>query len=192
MSLLAQKLTQRVFTVKRSLLKLIGAEYFVYDEANNLLFLAHQEGFKWKLAIDVYADQAKTQSLMSIRARQIVDFSAAYDIWDNTTNQGIGILQRKGWSSMVRDEWIICDPSGVQVATLIEDSMLLSILRRFADGLIPQNYDILINGQRVVDLRQNFNPFNYHLRCEVQGMIDNRLVLASAILLAAVEGKQRG
>lgn len=192
MSLLAQRLTQRIFTVKRSLLKLIGGEYFVFDEANNVMFLAHQEGFKLKLSIDVYGDQAKTQSLMSIRARQIVDFSAAYDIWDNTTNQGIGILQRKGWNSLVRDEWIICDPSGVQIATLIEDSMLLSLLRRFVENIIPQNYDILVNGQRVVDLRQNWNPFNYHLRCEVQGMIDNRLVLASAILLAAVDGKQRG
>ena len=174
------------------MLKLIGGEYFVYDEANNLMFLAHQEGFKWKLSIDVYPDQAKSQSLMSIRARQIVDFSAAYDIWDNTTNQAVGVLQRKGWSSLVRDEWIICDPSGAQIATLIEDSMLLSLIRRFVESIIPQNYDILVNGQRVVDLRQNWNPFNYHLRCEVQGMIDNRLVLASAILLAAVDGKQRG
>lgn len=193
MSDLAARLTQRQFVLKRSLLKLIGAEYFVHDTAGNVLFVAHQKGFKLKMEIDVYGDQAKTQSLMSIRARQIIDFSAAYDVWDNTTGQGVGVLQRKGWSSMLRDEWIVCNPQGAQVGTLIEDSMLMAVLRRFLSGLIPQNYDLLDgSGQRLVDLRQNFNPFSYHLNVDIQGMVDARMALAAAILLAAVEGRQSG
>jgi hypothetical protein len=51
-----------------------------------------------------------------------------------------------------------------------------------------------MEGRRVCDLRQNFNPFVYKLYVDfsenTNNALDVRLGLAMAVLLAAIEGKQ--
>ena len=42
--------------------------------------------------------------LLSIQARQIIDFSAAYDVYDGSTGSKVGALKRKGMKSILRDE----------------------------------------------------------------------------------------
>jgi hypothetical protein len=68
------------------------------------------------------------------------------------------------------------------------------LVRRFLLNLIPQNYDLLVDGRRVADFRQNFNPFSYHLNIDfsedTQGRVDRRLGIAAAVLIAAIEGRQ--
>jgi hypothetical protein len=131
---------------------------------------------------------------LSIQARQILDFSAAYDVVDSAMNQKVGTLRRKGWSSMLRDEWQVLDASDNQLGVLFEDSMGLALLRRFLLGsLLPQNYDIAFGEQRVADLKQRFNLFRYELDIDMSmsmGQLDPRMGIAAGILLAAVEGKQ--
>jgi hypothetical protein len=132
--------------------------------------------------------------LITIKARSIMDFSAAYDVYDSTTQQKVGMLKRKGLASIARDEWSVCDVNDVEYGKLIEDSMALALVRRLLTNLIPQNYDLLIGGQRVIDYRQNFNPFNYNLTIDRSfdktGQVDPRMVIACAVLLAAIEGRQ--
>jgi hypothetical protein len=189
---LASRLVQRNYVLKRSMIKLVGAEFFVYDTNGVLLLLAHKKGFKLKEEINIYTDQAKTNCVMQIRARQVLDFSASYDVYDTVTQQRVGVLQRKGWRAMVRDEWVVLNEGEQPIAQIIEDSLAMALLRRLLTNLIPQNYDMLVGTQRVVDFRQNFNPFSYHLNVEIQAPFDARLALAAAVLLAAVEGRQSG
>jgi hypothetical protein len=189
---LASRLVQRNYVLKRSMIKLVGAEFFVYDTNGVLLLLAHKKGFKLKEEINIYTDQAKTNCVMQIRARQVLDFSASYDVYDTVTQQRVGVLQRKGWRAMVRDEWVVLNEGEQPIAQIIEDSLVMALLRRLLTNLIPQNYDMLVGTQRVVDFRQNFNPFSYHLNVEIQAPFDARLALAAAVLLAAVEGRQSG
>lgn len=183
------------YLLKRKLLKLLGGAFMVYSPGGELVFYVEQKAFKLKEDIRVYGDEAKTQELLTIKARQIMDMSAAYDVVDATTGQKIGMLQRRGWKSIARDEWNVCNAQDVQFATLIEDNMVVALLRRLLTNLIPQNYDMLINNQRVVDYAQNFNPFNYHLKIDFtwdkMNQVDRRLGIASMILLAAIEGKQK-
>jgi hypothetical protein len=189
---LAQRISGNKFILKRSILKLVGGEYFIYDgSAAGLLLYAHQKGFKLKEEITIYGDASKSEPLMMITARSIIDFSAAYDIVDLTTNERVGVLQRKGFNSIIRDEWIILNGAEQQIGTLFEDSMAMALLRRFLSNLIPQNYDMLFGTNRVADFRQNFNPFSYQLNIEVLGPVDTRLVIAASVLLAAIEGRQR-
>ncbi len=185
------------YTLKRQLLKLVGNNFRIYDPAGQLVAFVNQKGFRLKEDIRVYSDEAATQEVMVIQARQIMDFSAAYDIWDSTTQTKIGAMRRKGWSSIIRDEWEVLDPMDQVIGTLIEDSIALALVRRFLSALVPQNYDmIMFDGRKVVDLKQNFNPFSYHLNIDFtmdpQATLDRRMGLAGAILLAAIEGKQRG
>ena len=184
------------YELKRKLFKLIGADFRIFDTAGNLVMFSHQKGFKLKEDIRVYTDETKQHEALVIQARQIMDFSAAYDVWDPRTNEKVGALKRKGWKSMIRDDWIVMDANDREIAVVIEDSMMLAMVRRFLSSLVPQNYDMLVNGtQKVADYHQHWNPWLYWLTMDFtmdsQNVVDHRLKIAMGILLAAIEGRQR-
>ena len=182
------------YLLHRQVFALTGKFRF-FDPSGNLVMFSEQKMFKLREDIRVYSDESKTQEVLSIKARQIIDFSAAYDVVDTAYNQKIGTLRRKGWSSMLRDEWQVLDANENQIGVLFEDSMGQALLRRFLLGsLLPQNYDITLGETRVADLRQNFNLFRYELNLDFSmdpsQKLDRRLGVAAGILLAAVEGRQ--
>ena len=105
------------------------------------------------------------------------------------------MLRRKGWRSLLRDEWEVLDANDQLRGMLFEDSVGLAMLRRFLLGsLLPQNYDLTLGETRVADLRQVFNPLRYELTLDFTmdplRTLDRRLGIAAGILLATVEGKQ--
>lgn len=182
------------YLLKRQVFALTGKFRF-YDPMENLIMFSEQKMFKLKEDIRVYSDETKTQEVLSIQARQIIDFSAAYDVVDTAMNQKVGTLRRKGWSSMLRDEWQVLDANDNQIGVLFEDSMGLAMLRRFLLGSwLPQNYDITFGEQRVADLKQRFNLFRYELDIDMSmnigKQLDPRMGIAAGILLAAIEGRQ--
>lgn len=181
------------YLLKRQVFALTGKFRF-FDPNGRLLLFSEQKMFKLREDIRVYSDESKAQEVLMIKARQIVDFSAAYDVVDTVMGQKVGALRRKGWASMLRDEWEVLDANDNMIGKLFEDSMGLALLRRFLTGLIPQNYDIVFGTERVADLKQNFNPFTYELNIDfsmdINHRLDRRLGLAAGILLAAVEGRQ--
>lgn len=187
-----------IFTHDRYLLKkqaiALTGRFRIFDMQGNLLMFSQQKAFKLKEDIRVYTDEQKTNEVLYIQARQIIDFSAAYDVVDSTIVQKVGALRRKGWRSLMQDEWEILDVNDRPFAILKEDSLFLALLRRFLSGLVPQNYDVLINAQRVADFKQNFNPFTYRLNMDFSldsmNQLDRRLGIAAGILLAAIEGRQ--
>ena len=182
------------YLLKRQVFALTG-KFRVYDPAENLVLFSEQKMFRLREDIRVYSDESKSQELLTIQARQIIDFSAAYDVMDATTGEKVGVLRRKGLASLLRDEWEVLDANDQLRGLLFEDSMGLALLRRFLLGsLLPQNYDITFGETRVADLRQRFNLFRYELDLDFSmdptRMLDRRLGLAAGILLATVEGKQ--
>ncbi len=182
------------YLLKRQVFALTG-KFRIYDPSGNLVMFSEQKMFKLREDIRVYADENKSQEVLSIKARQIIDFSAAYDVVDTAYNQKVGTLRRKGWSSMLRDEWQVLNANDEQIGVLFEDSMGLALLRRFLLGSwLPQNYDITLGETRVADLKQNFNLFRYELNLDFSmdpsQRLDRRLGIAAGILLAAVEGRQ--
>lgn len=182
------------YLLKRQVFALTG-KFRVFDTAGRLLLFSEQKMFKLREDIRVYADEAKTQEVLAIKARQIVDFSAAYDVIDSATGQKVGAMRRKGLKSILRDEWEVLDVNDNVRGVLVEDSMGLALLRRFLTNLVPQNYDMLFGETRVGDFKQNFNPFTYELNIDFSmdtaGQVDRRLGIAAGILLAAVEGRQQ-
>ena len=182
------------YLLKRQVFALAGTFRF-YDPNGNQVMFSQQMMFKLREDIRVYADENKTQEVLNIKARQIIDFSAAYDVVDSAMNQKVGTLRRKGWSSILRDEWRVLDANDNQIGVLFEDSMGMALLRRFLLGSwLPQNYDITLGETRVADLKQNFNLFRYELNLDFtmdpSQKLDRRLGIAAGILLAAVEGRQ--
>jgi uncharacterized protein YxjI len=182
------------YLLRRQAIALTGRFRF-YDPSGNLVMFSEQKMFKLREDIRVYADENKSQEVLSVKARQILDFSAAYDVVDTAMNQKVGALRRRGLQSILRDEWEVLDANDNVIGKLFEDSVGLALLRRLLLGsLLPQNYDITAGETRVADLKQRFNPFRYELELDfsmdTMQRLDRRLGIAAGILLATVEGKQ--
>jgi hypothetical protein len=182
------------YLVRRKLLSLFGAKFHIFSNDGKLLFFSHMKAFKLKEDIRLYTDESMTRELLCIRARQILDFSAAYDIVDSVTQEKVGALKRKGWKSLLKDEWIIMDPHDVEIGLIKEDSGVLALVRRFLTNLIPQKYSVQTHGNTVGTYKQNFNPFvmkiTVDFTMDADKTLDRRLGIAGAILLCAIEGKQ--
>jgi len=182
------------YFLKRKVFALTGKFHF-YDPSGQVVLYSEQRMFKLKEDVRVFNDPDKSQELLRIKARQVIDFSAAYDVLDPIERIRVGTLQRRGFNSMVRDEWQVLDAHQQPLGTIIEDDLGYAMLRRFLLGsLLPQNYDVLFNGQKVADLRQNFNLIRYEMLIEFlpsQNLkLDPRLGIAAALLLGIIEGKQ--
>lgn len=181
------------YFLKRQAIALTG-KVRIYEPAGSLVLFSEQRMFKLKEDIRVYTDESKSREILTIQARSVLDFSAAYDVIDVQAGEKAGVLQRKGLQSMLRDEWELLDAGDAPIGVLTEDSLQLALLRRLLLGLVPQNYDILIAGRRAADLKQRFNPFRYEMDVDFSldhsAALDRRLGLAAAILLAVIEGRQ--
>lgn len=179
------------YTVRRKVLKLFGGGFYLLDPAGQVVGYSAQKAFKLKEDIRVFADEAQTRPVLRIQARQVVDFAACYDVVDEAEGRKVGAARRKGFRSILRDSWELLDARDQPVATLQEDSMALALVRRFLSNLVPQRF-VLGSGADAVTLKQHFNPFVYKLDVAIPraSAVDRRLVLATAVLIAAIEGRQ--
>ena len=183
------------YMVRRKVLTVFGAKFHVYNTSGELILFSKQKAFKLKEDIRVFADESMDVERLVIKARQVVDFSAAYDVVDPSENRKIGALRRKGWKSLVRDSWEFLDENDQPIAVVEEDSLFMSLLRRFLTNLIPQSFHVKQNERVLITYKQNFNPFVLKIKVSIEpdgrDVIDPRLALAGGILLAAIEGRQR-
>jgi hypothetical protein len=182
------------YYLRRQVMALTGKIRLYTPDGQQVLY-CHQKMFRLKEDIRAYADESCTQELLFIQARSIVDFSAAYDVFDSGYGLKVGVLRRKGWRSLMRDEWEVLDAQDQPIGVLWEDNPTRALVRRLAAGrLLPQDYDLLIGDQRVADLRQRFNLFRYEMDLDfgmdTNHLLDRRLGIAAAILLAIIEGRQ--
>jgi uncharacterized protein YxjI len=182
------------YILKRQILALTGI-FRIFNPQDQLVLYSQQKIFKLKEDVRVYADETKNRELLNIQARQILDFSSYYDVIDSQYSTKVGGLRRKGFRSMVQDEWEVFDPQEKSIGILKEDSLSRALIRRILLGtLMPQNYDLNFGTDRVADYKQRFQLFSYVLDIDFQmdpgKNLDRRLGLAAAILLATIEGHQ--
>lgn len=184
----------RHYLLKRQVLALTGT-FRIFGPTAELLFFSRQKMFRLKEDIRVYSDAASTRQVLQITARQIIDFSATYDVTDTITNTLVGAIQRKGWRSLARDEWLFLSPSAEPLAMMQEDSLLRALLRRFLLGAwLPLDYHITSPSfGEIGAIHQRFNLLRYELELNLSGLsaqLDPRLAVAALILLGAIEGRQ--
>ncbi len=179
------------YLIRRQVFKFLGAGFHVYDKNDALVAYSKQKAFKLKEDIRVYSDESQTNELLLIQARQIIDFSAAYDMVDSSSGTKVGAARRKGFTSMFRDSWELLDTEDKPIGTLKEDSAGMALLRRFVN-LIPQTFHLDAGGSRVA-FKQHFNPFIYKLSVTIPKdcTLDRRLIFGAAVLIAAIEGRQQ-
>jgi uncharacterized protein YxjI len=182
------------YLLKKQAIALTGKLRF-YNPQGEVVLFSEQKMFKLREDIRVFSDEQKSQEVLAIKARKIIDFSAAYDVVDSTSGEKVGALRRKGLKSILRDEWEVLDSSDNVIGLCFEDNMGLAMLRRLLLGnLLPQNYDMTLGETRVADLKQRFNLIRYEMDLDFSmdagHKLDRRLGVAAAALLAIIEGKQ--
>jgi hypothetical protein len=184
------------YTIRRKVLTLVGAKFHIYNREGALIGFSKQKAFKLKEDIRVFSDESMQTPILAIAARSIIDFSAAYDVTDSKTGQKVGALRRKGMSSIIRDEWDLLDPHDNPISKVREDSTSLALIRRFLPmgNWIPQHYVLGDDTVQFADMRTHFNPFIHRMTVSVNAdcPFHPLLVLASAVLLVAIEGRQQG
>jgi len=181
------------FTIRRKVLTLFGAKFHIYNAQGDLLAFCNQKAFKLKEDIRLYTDESMAVERLRIAARKIIDFGAAYDVINSGTDSKVGALKRKGWKSMLRDEWIVMDQDDREIGSITEDSVLMAMVRRLLTNLFPQSFHLRDEtGTELARFRTHFNPFVHRLTVTVYEdcSLDPYLVLAAGILLVAIEGRQ--
>lgn len=184
------------YTIRQKIFKVFGDSFEVFGEDGRLVGFCKQKFLRLREDIRLYTDRSCSTDLLAMKARSIMDFSTVYDVLP-PGGGSLGSLRRKGLRSMVRDEWAIFDVDGVQTGTIAEDSMGLALMRRLiplADAFSPQRFHVADDAGRTVAIfRTHFNPFVYRLGITVleeDDRFDDLLILAAAVLIAAIEGRQ--
>ncbi|MHC4986554.1 MAG: LURP-one-related/scramblase family protein [Planctomycetota bacterium] len=191
----AHLFTHPSYLVRKKFWKVFGAAFHIYDPEGQLAFYSKQKAFKLREDIRLFTDESMTTEVLTIKARSIIDFSAAYDVVDTASGQKVGALKRKGFTSIFRDNWILMDADDNEIGKAKEDSMLLATIRRWFINLIPQKYHVTAeDGAPLAKFKQRFNPFvqkmDIDFTADTDGRLDRRLGLAAAVLLVAIEGRQ--
>ncbi len=166
----------------------------VYDQQNNLVCFVKQKMFKLKEDITVYSDEEMQEPVLKIQARQIIDFAAAYDIFDVASGEKLGALKRKGFKSIIKDEWMLMDLNDVEIGTMGEESGIGALLSRFIN-LIPQKYIVKMKADDSIAARfdQKFSFFTHEFNVNFFNngeFLDRRLGMGALILLLLIEGRQ--
>lgn len=183
------------YLLRRQVLKLFGGSFRIYNPTGDLSLFASLKAFKLREDITIHPDESKCSELLRIKARNIIDFSAAYDVFDGASGEKVGALKRRGMKSLLRDEWVIMDAMDNEIGQIQEDRMLLAVLRRFLSNLIPQAFHGEMGGATVFTFKQHFNPFILKMTLDFSpdaaNRLDRRLGIAAAVLLCAIEGRQQ-
>lgn len=149
----------QTFQIRKKVLSFAGAKFHIFDHNGNVIMFSKMKAFKLREDIRIYTGEDMSDELIRISARQVIDFSATYDVYDSKTCEKLGALKRSGLKSIFKDEWLIFNQNDMEIGAIKEDSTILALLRRFLPSLLPQSYDISINGTNLAVFEQNFNPF---------------------------------
>ncbi|MGM0558477.1 MAG: hypothetical protein ACQEVA_18980 [Myxococcota bacterium] len=181
------------FLARKKVFSFLGNKFHIYGPNEDLRFFIKQKAFKLKEDIVVFTDESMTTPVLRIGARSWQDFSGTYDV---TTPQGekVGSLKREGLRSIFKDKWLILDDGDQPVGEIEEDSTFAALMRRFLSNLIPQTFNVRLNGQQVAAFSQHFNPFiakyDIDFSLDQNQHLDRRLGIAAVVLLLAIEGRQ--
>jgi hypothetical protein len=179
---------------RRKLIALVG-KISVTDSSGAVVAFSRQKAFKLREEIRIFSDESERTPLLMIKARSIIDFGATYDV---TTPEGqvVGALRRKGFKSMVKDQWMLLGPGDSVDGSLDEVGTGLALARRFIPFVawfVSQDYTMTANGSHLAHLQRNRNPFVSKLAVQVEHgatHLQRRLLLAAAVLLLIIEGKE--
>jgi uncharacterized protein YxjI len=161
-----------------------------------------QKRMKLKEDLRAFTDDSKASEVFRIKAQQVWDPRATYDVTD-ANGQQIGQLGKAFGASLLRSTWRIHDAAGNQIGWARERSLAVALFRRLvgfipyvgyvADWLpIPYHFDYFLGDERIGGLERILGVRDRY-RLDVSGdaerAIDRRVVLALAVGMDALQAR---
>jgi uncharacterized protein YxjI len=162
-----------------------------------------QKRFKFKEDIRFYGDDAKTEELVRIKARQRFDPRARYDV-TGSDGAKIGEIQKVFGESLLRSTYRLYGANGDEVAKATEKSLLVALFRRlvgfvpyvgnFADFLpIPYHFDFRrddhVLGTHTRKAWKLRDTYTIDMSGDPERSVDRRLILAIAVGMDALQAR---
>jgi hypothetical protein len=170
--------------------------------AGEPICFVEQKRMKLKEDLRAFTDESKTAEVFRIKAQQVWDPRARYDVTD-ANGQQVGQLAKVFGKSLLRSTWRLYDPAGNESAWAQERSLFVALFRRlvgfvpfiggFADWLpIPYHFDYFMEEQQIGGLERILGVRDRY-RLDVSGdaerTIDRRVVLALAVGMDALQAR---
>jgi uncharacterized protein YxjI len=159
-----------------------------------------QKRMKLKEDLRAFTDDSKTEEVFRIKAQQVFDPRARYDVTDASGNR-IGQLAKVFGKSLLRSTWRIYDAEGNEVGWARERSMFVALIRRFLGFIpyvgevalpIPYHFDYFAGDRRIGGLERILGVRDRY-RLDVSGdanrTVDRRIALALAVGMDALQAR---
>lgn len=173
------------YVIKRPWLSFFERTFRVFGPDGRLALFVRHPIMKLRSEWQIFGDEARTETLLKVKAQQVIALNFTHDITDAATGAHVGGVRTKGLKSIIRDSMEILSPEGTVIGHVIEKGA--SLLRRFLPFLTSK-HDIEVGGQVVAEVRQKFRffikEFHVEVKTDARGdhPIDPRLVLTCALL----------
>jgi hypothetical protein len=168
------------------------------SSAGEPLAFVRQKKLAIKEDIRFFADESEQEELFRLKARQLLELRAHYDVL-TPEGERVGTLVKVFGASLLRSTWRILDANEQEVALAQEKSVPLALLRRMID-LVPYGdfvpilfqFVILMEGREAGELRRPIGVRDrYILRLpgDPDRRIERRVAVALAIALDALQSR---
>jgi uncharacterized protein YxjI len=161
-----------------------------------------QKRMKLKEDLRAFTDDTKTTEVFRIKAQQVWDPRARYDLTD-PQGQPIGQLQKVFGKSLLRSTWRIYDATGEEIAWARERSIWVALVRRliglvpfigeFLELLpIPYHFDYYKGDDRIGGLERILglrDRYRLDVSGDTERTLDRRIAIALAIGLDALQAR---
>ena len=147
--------------------------------------------------IRFYADEAETQEIFRIRARDVLDLGGSrYDVF--ARDEQIGTMEHRLGASLLRTKWAV---QSAAATTFIAQERYapLALLRRLIDFVpygefipVPYNFDLQLDDRVIGSLNRRLqlrDAYVLDLSGDTERLIDRRLGIALAIGLDTLQNR---
>ncbi|MFN0282674.1 MAG: hypothetical protein ACKVZ6_11985 [Kineosporiaceae bacterium] len=155
----------------------------------DVLALAQQKRMALREQVTFFADESRSVPLFGFKSRTVVDVSGTTDVVDGG-GQVIGVFRKDFAASLLRSTYYLEQP-GHPVATGVERSPAMALVRRFLADWVPYHFDFTHPDGTVamsVDKRFAFGRDTYEVTVPDPGL-DRRLAAAMAVALDALQAR---
>jgi hypothetical protein len=148
-----------------------------------------------KRHLTFYRDPSMSERLLTVRQDfKFVGFVFRFTLLD-AKNWPVAVFRKNNLYDLLRKRWHVDDPNGRPICVAMEDSMWLSILRRFLGslfGLLRTNFIITTPyfGDVLGEFNRKFTLFDRYvlnLERDPDRALDRRVALALGVLLDTAE-----
>jgi uncharacterized protein YxjI len=180
--------TQSRYTIKRNFWSFLERIFRVLTPDGQVIMFVKHPLLKLREEFQVFADEAQTKPLLLVKSKQVIAINFSYEVYDVSTGEVLGAVQKKGLKSIIRDKFHIFDAAGNEVGYMEEQGA--SLMRRFIP-LLTSKHAIFIGGQQVAYIKQRFRFFIKEFDVEMSaGNAEPRFVLACALLALIAEARR--